>query len=123
MKDFNIQNIVSSKMKSALVTEKYIPMLTTGGLETWKFPVKVYDLNTSYLGVANDKEEYLLIWNNAPTNANAGHLIGAFDPFSFYFKSLTNFYPDNILGDPFDGEPFIINGDYLIINVQQIIVN
>lgn len=47
------------------------------------YPIPVYDQNGTQIGTANNKIEYLAIWNADPTNHALGTLVGWYGPFGF----------------------------------------
>lgn len=61
----------------------YLQMRNLAGQEVVSFPVTVYDVNETPLGVATNKEEYITIWNASPVNSAIGRLSGLIGPFSF----------------------------------------
>lgn len=96
---------------------KTLTMLTTLFEEPYGFPVTVYNVNLDIIGIANNKEEYLSIWNSDVDNQICGTLIGSVNPFSFILVKNQGPIPDNVFGDPvgveedsildFDDEPII----------------
>jgi hypothetical protein len=62
---------------------EYLAMRTLAGAEVYFFPVTVYNVNEEPIGVANDKQEYINIWNSDYANNKIGILAGLIGPFSF----------------------------------------
>ena len=63
--------------------EVYLALRTRDGQEVNAFPVMVYNVNQQALSQADDKEEYISIWNANAANAAIGILTGLLGPFSF----------------------------------------
>lgn len=60
-----------------------IPMLTTTGAEPDRYPVNVVNVELEVVGLANDKAEYIIVWNLDSKNSSVGILSGATGLFSF----------------------------------------
>ena len=67
-------------------TEVYLGMRDLGGQEVGSFPVTVYNVNEVSLSVANNKEQYISIWNSDADNRLIGLLTGLIGPFSFNLR-------------------------------------
>lgn len=84
------------------------------------FPVEVFDSNMNSVGFANNKQEYMDLWN--ANNAAIGHLVGDYNPFSFvlyHYGNITTL-PTSLYGNfgylvRIDGSPVIMDGNQIII--------
>lgn len=61
-------------------------MRTLDGGAVYNYPVIVYNVNGQALGLADNKERYISIWNSSNANRTRGVLSGLPGPFSFSLK-------------------------------------
>lgn len=83
--------------------------------EPESYPVAVKNVNGEIIGTANNKDEYILIWNANPDNAIRGYLLGDSPPFVFDLAEDVFANVDALLLE--DGDEFICenNNDIIII--------
>ena len=67
-----------------------VALFNPAGGEVSSYPVTVYNINGVELGTANNKQEYLDLWNADPDDAKIGTLTGAYGPFYFTMKPNIN---------------------------------
>lgn len=66
--------------------EVFLQMRNLEGEPVYNFPVIVYNVNGLALGVADNKERYITIWNSSNANRIKGVLSGLPGPFSFQLR-------------------------------------
>jgi len=54
--------------------------------DVYSYPVVVYNVNEVAIGVANDKDQYMSIWNADLSNSEVGELLALSGPFSFTLR-------------------------------------
>lgn len=96
------------------VIKKKLPMLTTVLDEPSNYPVRVFDVNEIFIGIATTKAEYLTIWNSSSDNQNVGTLFGGFFPFSFILIRNNGPLPDNVFGNPILSNSIITEDEFNI---------
>jgi hypothetical protein len=83
------------------VQEIFIPIRTSEGYEVFEFPLAVHNVFDVYIGTANNKAEYMAIWNSDPDNQLIGTLSGYLAPFAFTLKLKPDqIAPDWVIGNP-----------------------
>ncbi|WP_143159807.1 hypothetical protein [Chitinophaga jiangningensis] len=65
-----------------------LPMMTTEDQEPNSYPVNVLNIHLDVIGKANNKIEYINIWNQDLQNQQVGQLSGAAGPFSFVLLAI-----------------------------------
>jgi hypothetical protein len=61
----------------------YLCMRNLAGEEVSFWPVGVWNVNEQFLGVANNREEYIALWNSNSANKQVGKLSAGIGPFCF----------------------------------------
>lgn len=61
----------------------YLGLRDENGEEVGGWPVTVYNVNDVAIGTANNKEQYMALWNADSANAAIGRLSGLIGPYSF----------------------------------------
>src|SRR4051812_15275267 len=84
-----------------------INMRTTTGEGIDSYPVDVKNVNGNSIGIANDVEEYMSLWNTDVENALVGS-INAVSQFSFFFTTNLGPVPAFVIGDPATGDSIAI---------------
>jgi len=79
--------------------EIYLPLRRLDGSMISGFPVTVYNVNEVAIGTANNKEQYLNIWNADLANRAVGVLTGLIGPFSFTLITKSSSPPDFVIGE------------------------
>ena len=82
------------------VLRKHVPMLTTDFQDPGSYPVEVFDINLVSIGFANNKNEYITIWNSSVDNVTVGYLIGDYGLFNFILVKNHGPLPDEVFGNP-----------------------
>jgi hypothetical protein len=67
-------------------TEVYLPLKDLEGDDVPGYPVDVYNVNEEMIGVANNKNQYITVWNSDPDNQLIGTLENLIGPMSFKLK-------------------------------------
>lgn len=74
------------------------------GNETTSYPVDVYNVNLELIGIANDKAEYITIWNSDEDNQVVGTLSAGLGAFTFRLAlNIGQEAPDYVFGVPLQG--------------------
>jgi len=82
-----------------------IGMANLQGVETTSYPVDVYNVNEELIGIANDRDEYISIWNADEDNQAVGILSTGISNFSFRLKlNAGQEAPDYVFGVPLSGK-------------------
>jgi hypothetical protein len=77
----------------------YLGIKDLDGDEVSAWPIKVFNVNQEELGVANDKAEFISMWNADPANQEVGRIKNGRGPFGFrFFAVLCNEVPDSLIG-------------------------
>lgn len=77
-----------------------VPMKTLLGEDVEGYPISVYNFNLIEIGIANNKEEYISVWNADADNKLVGQLSGTKGPFLFLLKVKPGqAIPDEVIGD------------------------
>lgn len=110
--------------------DHFIGMKTLEGEEVGGWPVYVYNVNEVQLAVAENKEQYIAIWNSDAANSAIGKLSGANGPFFFVLTTKRHdiVIPEYVIGDndglmpdealiDIDGEALIDIDDEILIDL------
>jgi hypothetical protein len=87
MIDINLDNLYWREPQQ---TKEFWVVKTITDTEPANYPVDVIDVNGSVIGTANNKQEYMDIWNADTTNTDLkGFLVGESFPFVFLLGGKT----------------------------------
>lgn len=77
-----------------------VPMKTLLGDDVEDYPISVFNVNLTEIGVANSKEEYISVWNADADNKLVGEISGTKGPFLFVIKVKPGqSVPGEVIGD------------------------
>ncbi len=92
-----------------------LPMKDLNGNDVYTFPVQAYNVNVAAIGAANNKDEYIAVWNSDPANQAIGILSGAVGPFLFTLAvNPGQVIPPWVIGDPGEIDYGIYEEEYAI---------
>lgn len=78
----------------------FIQMRDLNGNEAYQWPVNVYDVNENFLAAANDRNEFMSVWNSSGYNQQVGRLIAGYGPFGFQLlMNADQSAPEYVIGD------------------------
>ena len=91
---------VSNALLEAKAKSKPLFLRATDNNLVSQYPVNVFNAAGTNIGLANNKEEFLSIWNNDSYNNLIGTLCGGENPYSFLIDFKPGKELDAVIGNP-----------------------